>query len=116
MEEDKIISLEQKQQDFLSILQSITGVQFWIPEKCVQSIFHREEGGNKYVFNVSVMNKHNCVQKIEIHENISKRILVQLINNRLEEPVIWHKFLNDRDDFKNKINDVKEFINTLQPC
>jgi predicted nucleic acid-binding protein len=114
MEETKTISVEQKQQDFLSILQSIIGVQFWIPEKCVQSIFQRE-GGVKYVYNVSVMNKPNCVHTIEIHESISNRLLVQLVNNKLKEPVIWHKFFANKDDFKNNIIVVKEFINTLQP-
>jgi hypothetical protein len=116
MKETKTISVEQKQQDFLSILQSIIGAQFWIPEKCVQSIFQREGGGYKYVYNVSVMNKPNCVQTIEVHENISNRILIQLVNNKLKESVLWHEFFDDKNDLKIKILVIKEFINNLQPC
>lgn len=114
MEEIKTISREQKQQDYLDVIRSIIGIRFWLPEKFVKSIFLMKEGGHMYVYNASVIGIPNCIQKIEIHENKYGELLVQLVNNKLEKPVLWHKYFNNIDDFKNRIGVVKDFITTLR--
>lgn len=114
MEEVKIISTIERQQVYLSALQIIIGVQFWIPEECIQSqsIFHMEEGGYMYVYNTSVMNKPNFVQKAEVHENKDGRLLVQLVNNNLEERVLWFNYFNDINDLIKNVSVIKEFIDS----